>query len=66
MRFKFLPSLKEHRSNIARKSIEKRLLQGLGLVLILWSFTTGLRLTPYWKEVLLRSDSMVSPTTHSK
>ncbi|KAJ7252964.1 hypothetical protein C8J57DRAFT_1349785 [Mycena rebaudengoi] len=45
-------------TNIARKSIEKRFLQGLGLVLILWTFTTGLRLIPCWKEVLLRADPM--------
>ncbi|KAJ7280793.1 hypothetical protein C8J57DRAFT_1500997 [Mycena rebaudengoi] len=47
--------------NIAHKSIEKRFLQGLGLVLILWSFSTGLHLIPHWKEVLLRSDSMPWP-----
>ncbi|KAJ7248037.1 hypothetical protein C8J57DRAFT_1475660 [Mycena rebaudengoi] len=48
-------------TNIARKSIEKRFLQGLGLVLILWTFTTGLRLIPCWKEVLLRADPMPWP-----
>ncbi|KAJ7230802.1 hypothetical protein C8J57DRAFT_1386949 [Mycena rebaudengoi] len=48
-------------TNIARKSIEKRFLQGLGLVLILWTFTTGLRLISCWKEVLLRADPMPWP-----